>query len=127
VIGIPKVVIQTDGSTALTLAGNNFFLNNISNGSGPELMYKGVAVTVGEFDTFTPIGAVQVAGDLANSGKQSGNSPSLGVWGRRVHRRERWRTRCAPSKAAEAEASAATFLRNEPNRLCRVTSTPASL
>ena len=61
-IGIPKVVIQTDGSTALTQVGNNFFLDNTGSGSGPELQYKGVAVTVGEFGTTTPIGAVQVAG-----------------------------------------------------------------
>ena len=61
-IGIPKVVIQTDGSTALTQVGNNYFLNNTGGGSGPELQYKGVAVTVGEFGTTTPIGAVQVSG-----------------------------------------------------------------
>ena len=61
-IGIPKVVIQTDGSTALTQVGNNFFLDNTGSGSGPELQYKGVPVTVGEFGTTMPIGAVQVAG-----------------------------------------------------------------
>ena len=61
-IGIPKVVIQTDGSTALTQVGNNFFLDNTGSGSGPELQYKGVPVTVGEFGTTTPIGAVQVSG-----------------------------------------------------------------
>ena len=58
-IGIPKVVIQTDGSTALTEVGNNFYLYN--GGTGPELKYSG-AVTAGEFGTWTPIGAVQVAG-----------------------------------------------------------------
>ena len=61
-IGIPKVVIQTDGSTALTQVGNNYFLDKTGGGSGPELQYKGVAVTVGEFGTTTPIGAVQVSG-----------------------------------------------------------------
>ncbi len=61
-IGIPKVVIQTDGSTALTQVGNNYFLNNTGGGSGPELQYKGIAVTIGEFGTTTPIGAVQVSG-----------------------------------------------------------------
>ena len=30
--------------------------------SGPELQYGGAAVTAGEFGTWTPIGAVQVAG-----------------------------------------------------------------
>ena len=37
-IGIPKVIIQTDGSTALTQVGNNFYLYN--GGTGPELNYK---------------------------------------------------------------------------------------
>ena len=41
--------------------------------------------------------------------------------GGRVHRRERWRTRCTTSKAAKAEAVRAggAFLRNEPNRVSR--------
>jgi hypothetical protein len=41
--------------------------------------------------------------------------------GARVHRRERWWGRCAPSKAAKGEAVKATamFLRNEPNFPCR--------
>ena len=43
--------------------------------------------------------------------------------GRRVHRRERWRTKYALSKAAKAEAMRASgdFLRNEPNRPCHLT------
>ena len=61
-IGIPTVVIQTDGSTALTEVGNNFFLDNTGSGTGPELKQSGVAVTSGEFGTWTPVGAVQVAG-----------------------------------------------------------------
>ena len=61
-IGITKVVIQTDGSTALTEVGNNFYLDSTTSSSGPELQYAGAAVTAGEFGTWTPIGAVQVAG-----------------------------------------------------------------
>src|SRR6202034_1815019 len=57
-IGIPKVVIQTDGSTALTEVGNNFYLYN--GGAGPELKELGIAVTAG--GSWTPIAAVQVAG-----------------------------------------------------------------
>jgi serralysin len=57
-VGIPKVVIQTDGSIALTEVGNNFYLYN--GGTGPELKMGGVAVTTG--GVWTPIGAVQVAG-----------------------------------------------------------------
>ena len=61
-IGIPKVIVQTDGSTALTLVGTNFYLDSTGSVSGPELKYNGSAVTAGEFGTWTPIGAVQVAG-----------------------------------------------------------------
>jgi VCBS repeat-containing protein len=61
VIG-PPLVIQTDGTTALTEVGSNYFLNPAGGGTGPELHYGGSVVTVGEFGTWTPIGAVQVAG-----------------------------------------------------------------
>ena len=40
---------------------NNFYLYN-RRITGPELQYNGAAVTVGEFGTWTPIGAVQVTG-----------------------------------------------------------------
>jgi Tryptophan-rich Synechocystis species C-terminal domain len=53
-------VIQTDGSTSLTEVGNNFYLYN--SGTGPELKYRGAAVTAGEFGSWTPIGAIQVTG-----------------------------------------------------------------
>ncbi len=59
-VGITKVVIQTDGSTALTEVANNFYLYH--NGTGPELKVRGVPVTAGEFPGWTMIGAVQIAG-----------------------------------------------------------------
>jgi VCBS repeat-containing protein len=73
-IGIPKNVIQTDGTTALTAVGNNYFLNPTGGGTGPELHYSGSVVTAGEFGTWTPIGAVQVAGgyDIAWHDPNSG-------------------------------------------------------
>ena len=36
----PKVVIQTDGTTALTEVGNNYFLNPYGGGTGPELQLR---------------------------------------------------------------------------------------
>ncbi len=44
---MPTTVIQTDGSTSLVEVGNNYFLYNISSGTGPELKYAGAAVTAG--------------------------------------------------------------------------------
>ena len=60
-IGVPTVVIQTDGSTSLVQVGANYFFNPVGGGTGPEFKYNGTAVTQGEFGTFTPIGAVQTA------------------------------------------------------------------
>jgi hypothetical protein len=61
-IGLTKTVIQTDGSTSLTLVAsqNYYFLN--SSGSGPSLKYAGANVVAGQFGGWTPIGAVQTAG-----------------------------------------------------------------
>jgi hypothetical protein len=58
----PPVLIQTDGPTSLVEVGNNFDLYNTSTQTGPSIKVGGVAVTAGEFGTYTPIGAVQVAG-----------------------------------------------------------------
>jgi serralysin len=52
-------VIQTDGTTSLTLLGSTYHLNSTITGTGPTLNYGGAPVTVGEFGTITPIGAVQ--------------------------------------------------------------------
>ena len=61
VIGVPApTVIQTDGSTSLVLAGNEYFLYN-SSGTGPSLKYGGAPVVAGEFGAWTPIGAVVTA------------------------------------------------------------------
>jgi hypothetical protein len=57
----PAGTLQINTTTHLAQVGNNYFLDNV-NSSGPELKYNGAAVTAGEFGTFTPIGAVQVAG-----------------------------------------------------------------
>ena len=38
-------VIESVGSTSLVQVGNNFFLDSISSGTGPELKYAGAAVT----------------------------------------------------------------------------------
>jgi hypothetical protein len=60
-IGLTKTVIQTDGSTSLTLVANqNYYLLN-SGGSGPSVKYGGADVVVGEFGPWHPIGAVQTA------------------------------------------------------------------
>lgn len=59
----PPTVIQTDGTTALTEVGTNYFLNPTGGGTGPELKFGGSAIIAGQFgSSVTPIGAVLVAG-----------------------------------------------------------------
>jgi Tryptophan-rich Synechocystis species C-terminal domain/Subtilase family len=53
------VVIRTDGSTTLLQIGANYYADTA--GSGHELRYGGAPVTVGEFGSVAPIGAVQSA------------------------------------------------------------------
>ena len=79
-IGLTKVVIQTDGTTALTEVGNDYFLNPTSGGTGPELKQGGVVVTAGEFGTWTPIGAVQVAGGGYDIAWHNTSSGQYSVW-----------------------------------------------
>src|ERR1700694_4022812 len=54
-------VIEAVGSTKLVAVGNNYFLDSISTGAGPELQYAGAAVVSGQFGAWTPIGAEQTA------------------------------------------------------------------
>ncbi len=64
VIGIPAAnttVIEAFGSTSLVQVGNNYFMDSHSTGTGPEVMYGGAPLTVGEF-AWTPIGAEQISG-----------------------------------------------------------------
>ena len=79
-IGIPKIAIQTDGSTVLTQVGNNFFLNNTGSGTGPELSYGGAAVTTGEFAGWTAIGAVQVSGGGYDVAWKNSSTGQYTVW-----------------------------------------------
>jgi endoglucanase len=59
VISPAPTVIEVNGSTSLTQLGNNFYL--CSGGAGPQLKDAGVAVVVGQFGGWTPIGAEQTA------------------------------------------------------------------
>jgi Tryptophan-rich Synechocystis species C-terminal domain/Subtilase family len=58
-IGVPAtIVIRTDGSTSLVQTGNDYFLDNTTTGTGPELKFQGAPITVGEWGGWEPIGAV---------------------------------------------------------------------
>ena len=55
-------VIEQFGSTSLVQVGENYYLDSISGGTGPELQYQGAPVTAGQFGTDVLSGAEQVAG-----------------------------------------------------------------
>jgi VCBS repeat-containing protein len=50
-------VIEAHGVTALVQVGSNYFLNPVAGGTGPELIYNGAPVTVGEWAGWAVIGA----------------------------------------------------------------------
>jgi hypothetical protein len=61
VIGPPTIVIESFGSTSLGQVGNNYYLDSISTGTGPELKLYGAAVVAGQFGTIALIGAEQTS------------------------------------------------------------------
>ncbi len=76
-IGVTNVVIQVDGSTALTELANNFYLYN--NGVGPSLKVAGQPVIAGEIAGWNPIGAIQTSGGYDVAWKMAGADQYL-VW-----------------------------------------------
>ena len=62
-IGIPTVLIHSDGTTSLVQIGDNYFFNAVGSGvTGPEFKYNGAPFYTGEFGGWTLIGAVKVSG-----------------------------------------------------------------
>ncbi len=59
-IGLTTTVIETNGSTHLTEAGNHFFLYD-SAGSGPSLKASGADFVAGQFGSWLPISAERTA------------------------------------------------------------------
>ena len=66
VIGVPSApgstTIESHGATALVQTGNNYFLNPVGGGTGPDLKYGGTDFTVGAWGAWAPIGAEAISG-----------------------------------------------------------------
>jgi hypothetical protein len=56
-----QTVIEAKGVTELVQVGNNYFLNPVAGGTGPELKYNGAAVVAGAAGTWSVIGAEATA------------------------------------------------------------------
>jgi VCBS repeat-containing protein len=59
--------------------GNDYFMDSISSGTGPELKYAGVAVAEGQFGAWMPIGAEQTANGYEVAWKIPGTD-QYGFW-----------------------------------------------
>src|SRR6185437_7215909 len=78
-VGVPTSVMESFGSTSLVEVGNNFFLDNISSGTGPELKYNGAPVMAGQFSPWVPIGAEQTTSGYDFAWKMPGSN-NYTVW-----------------------------------------------
>jgi hypothetical protein len=72
-------VIEALGSTSLAKVGNNFYLDSISSGTGPELKSAGMAVDATQTNGWAPIGAEQTATGYEVAWKLTG-SDQYTVW-----------------------------------------------
>ena len=72
-------VIEAFGSTKLDQVGNNFYLDAVGGGSGPQLKYQGAAVVAGQFGAWTPIGGEATASGYEVAWKIVGTDQYI-VW-----------------------------------------------
>ncbi len=79
-IGLAGKAIEAFGSTSLLKVGNNYDLESISSGTGPELTRGGAAITAGEYGSWTPIGAEQVAGGGYDVAWENTSTGQYTVW-----------------------------------------------
>ncbi|RXG97733.1 M10 family metallopeptidase C-terminal domain-containing protein [Bradyrhizobium zhanjiangense] len=64
-MGVPvasPVTIEAIGSTSVVVSGGNYYLDNISTGTGPTLKYQGNVVNTANYTTWSVIAAEQVSG-----------------------------------------------------------------
>ncbi|MET4240094.1 serralysin [Bradyrhizobium sp. i1.4.4] len=81
-IGIPQsagVTIEAIGATALVVSGGNYLLNPVAGDTGPILKFDGLAVTVGQFGGFTPVGVEAVSNGYEVAWK-SATTGQYSVW-----------------------------------------------
>jgi serralysin len=78
--GSSTAVIESFGSTTLSLVGNNYFLYANGTSSGPPLKYSGANVYPNEWGAWTPIGAEQTASGYDVAWKD-GSADQYVIWG----------------------------------------------
>jgi hypothetical protein len=88
-IGLVGTAIEPFG-TSLLEVGNNYDLESISSGTGPELTRGGVAKTVGEYGSGTLIGVDQVAGGGYDVALENARTGQYGSTRRPTTRLQPW-------------------------------------
>src|SRR6266478_5132325 len=76
---VATTVIEAFGLTKLVEIGSNFYLSNVSGGTGPSLKYSGAAVVDEQFAPYAPIAAEQTAGGYEVALKNSGTN-QFSIW-----------------------------------------------
>ena len=72
VTGPAVTAIESFGLTSLVQVGNNYYLDSISTGSGPELVLNGSPVVAGQFAGWSPVGAEQTSSGYEVAMKETG-------------------------------------------------------
>jgi endoglucanase len=72
--------IESAGSASLTEFGTNFYFDNISTSTGPELNYGGSPVVAGQIPGWTPIGAEQLSGGGYDVAWKDAGANLYSVW-----------------------------------------------
>ncbi|WP_407194076.1 M10 family metallopeptidase C-terminal domain-containing protein [Bradyrhizobium sp. STM 3566] len=78
-LGVPTIAIESAGSTTLVEVGNNYFLNPVAGGTGPELTFSGAPVTVDMWTDWAPIGAEQTGSGYDVAWKNS-STGQYNIW-----------------------------------------------
>nr|WP_283816134.1 hypothetical protein [Bradyrhizobium iriomotense] len=82
-IGLPVIsgaIIETFGSTAAALYSGNYYLDDLSTGTGPTLKYAGAAVIAANYSTWSVIAAEQVTGGGYDVVWKDSSSGNYSVW-----------------------------------------------
>ena len=76
----PPLVIESAGVTSLVEVGNNFYLNPVSGGTGPELQYGGAPYTAEQVTAgWVVVGAEQIASGYEVALKDAGTN-QFSIW-----------------------------------------------
>ncbi len=99
-VGPKATTIETIGTVDLKQVADTYFLYDHGTSNGPQLKMSGAAVTVGQFDTWTPLGAEKMANGYLAVWKH-GAADEYTVW--TIDGAGNWLSQIAPVPGSSAE------------------------